>query len=214
MYDLVLQKLDILQNLFEGYCIQFFFDRFAEPKLHRIKNVKWMTCIVWALFKIAFGNLFQDVDNITLVVKLLFVTAALFVFCMELSTRAETEAGSVAARALAVHWAGGRCPQAATCLETLAQGITIHQVAPLLPAVAADGTEGTVGHTGSPVRRRRFRLCGRRCAIHSQREILPCGDGGRGERRTQQGIHPVCGMRVNMYSFPSVYLCILCSELS
>lgn len=82
MYDLVLQILDILQNLFEGYCIQFFFGRFAEPKLHRIKNVKWMTCIVWALFKMAFGNVFQDVDSITLVVKLLFVTTVLFVFCM------------------------------------------------------------------------------------------------------------------------------------
>lgn len=62
--------------------MQFLFDRFAEPKLHRIRNAGWITCIVWAMFKLASGNMFQGVDSITLVVKLLFVTLVLFVFCM------------------------------------------------------------------------------------------------------------------------------------
>lgn len=77
-----MQILDILQNLFEGYCIQFFFGRFARPKLQRIKHAEWTTCMIWALFKIAFGNVFQEVDSITLVVKLLFVTAVLLVFSL------------------------------------------------------------------------------------------------------------------------------------
>ena len=64
---------------------------------------------------------------------------------MKLSTRAGTAAGSAAAMAPAVHWAGGRCPQAAARLKILAWGITIHQAAQLLPAAEADGSAGTVG---------------------------------------------------------------------
>lgn len=77
-----MQILDILQNLFEGYCLQFFFDRFAQPKLHKIKHIEWTTCIVWAIFKITFANVFQNANNIALVIKLLFVTAFLLVFSL------------------------------------------------------------------------------------------------------------------------------------
>lgn len=82
MVDYFARLMEILQYLFEGYCLQFFFGRFAEPRLHRIKNVRWMTCVVWVLLKMAGGNLFQGTDSVTLVVKLLFITAVLFMFCM------------------------------------------------------------------------------------------------------------------------------------
>ena len=82
MVDQFVQLVDIVQNLFEGYCIQFFFGRFAEIKWHRIKNAQWIVCIVWVLIKMTGGKLFQKTDSVTLVVSLLFGTAVLFVFCM------------------------------------------------------------------------------------------------------------------------------------
>lgn len=82
MIDQFAWLTEILQNLFEGYCIQFFFGRFAEPRLHKIKNAQWITCMVWFLIKMAGGNLFHDTDSVTLVVSLLFGTMVLFVFCM------------------------------------------------------------------------------------------------------------------------------------
>lgn len=82
MIDQFARLTEILQNLFEGYCIQFFFGRFAEPRLHRIKNAQWITCMVWFLIKMAGGNLFHDTDSVTLVASLLFGTMVLFAFSM------------------------------------------------------------------------------------------------------------------------------------
>lgn len=82
MYDLGMQFIDILQCLFEGYCVQFFCGRFAKPRLQKAGNVKWITCVVWALIRLAGRNLFQGTDSVTLVVSLLFGTMVLFVFCM------------------------------------------------------------------------------------------------------------------------------------
>ncbi len=82
MYDLVMQFVDILQCLFEGYCIQFFCGRFARPRLQRVRNAQWITCVVWALIRLAGRDLFQETDSVSLVVKLLYGAAIFWVFCM------------------------------------------------------------------------------------------------------------------------------------
>lgn len=82
MYELVMQFVDILQSLFEGYCIQFFCGRFARPRLQKVGNTKWITCMVWALIRLAGRDLFQGTDSITLVVKLLYSAALFWTFCM------------------------------------------------------------------------------------------------------------------------------------
>ena len=40
MLEWIMGILGIPQYLFEGYCIQFFFGRFAEPKLCRRKKAQ------------------------------------------------------------------------------------------------------------------------------------------------------------------------------
>lgn len=82
MVDQFVQLVDILQSLFEGYCIQFFCGRFAELRLQRVKDAQWITGVVWAVIRMAGRDLFQETDSVTLVVSLLFGTAVLFMFCM------------------------------------------------------------------------------------------------------------------------------------
>ncbi|MCM1412589.1 MAG: ATP-binding protein [Lachnospiraceae bacterium] len=81
MAEYVRWMLSILLYLFEGYCIQFFFGRFAEPKLRRLRNAQWAAGIVWILIRIADGALFRGTDSVTLVEVLLFNMAVLFAFC-------------------------------------------------------------------------------------------------------------------------------------
>lgn len=82
MTEWIMGILSILLYLFEGYCIQFFFSRFAEPKLCRLRNAQWIAGIVWILTRIANRALFHETDNATLVVGLVFNTAVLFLFCV------------------------------------------------------------------------------------------------------------------------------------
>ncbi|MDE7283719.1 MAG: GHKL domain-containing protein [Lachnospiraceae bacterium] len=82
MAEFIMRMLSIPLYLFEGYCIRFFFSRFAEPRLCRIKNAQWMAGIVWILIRIANMASFHETDNATLVVGLVFNTAVLFLFCM------------------------------------------------------------------------------------------------------------------------------------
>lgn len=82
MTEWIMGILGILLYLFEGYCIQFFFSRFAEPKLCRLRNAQWIAGIVWILTRIANRALFHETDNATLVVGLVFNTAVLFLFCV------------------------------------------------------------------------------------------------------------------------------------
>lgn len=82
MTEWIMGILGILLYLFEGYCIQFFFGRFAEPRLHRLRNVDWAAGIAWIVIRIAGGVLFRETDSVTLIVELVFNTAVLFVFCM------------------------------------------------------------------------------------------------------------------------------------
>ncbi|MCM1459687.1 MAG: ATP-binding protein [Bacteroides sp.] len=81
MAEYIMEMLSILLYLFEGYCIQFFFGRFAEPKLRRLRNAQWAAGIVWILIRIADGALFRGTDSVTLVEVLLFNMAVLFAFC-------------------------------------------------------------------------------------------------------------------------------------
>ena len=82
MAEYIIEMLSIPLYLFEGYCVRFFFDRFAEPKLHRLRNAKWIAGIVWILIRIANRVLFHETDNATLVVGLVFNTAVLLLFCV------------------------------------------------------------------------------------------------------------------------------------
>ena len=52
MAEYIMGMLSIPLYLFEGYCIQFFFGRFAEPKLCRLRNAQWIAGIVWILIRI------------------------------------------------------------------------------------------------------------------------------------------------------------------
>ena len=80
MAEYIMGILSIPLYLFEGYCIQFFFGRFAEPKLCRLRNAQWVVGIVWILIRIVGGWLFRETDSVTLIVELLFTTVSLFVF--------------------------------------------------------------------------------------------------------------------------------------
>ncbi|MDE6602551.1 MAG: ATP-binding protein [Lachnospiraceae bacterium] len=82
MLEWIMGILGIPQYLFEGYCIQFFFDRFAESRLHRLRNAQWAAGIAWVVIRIASGALFRGTDSVTLVLGLIFTTAVLFVFCV------------------------------------------------------------------------------------------------------------------------------------
>ncbi len=82
MTEWIMGMLGILLYLFEGYCIQFFFGRFAEPKLCRLRNAQWTAGIAWIVIRIAGGVLFRETDSVTLIAELVFNTAVLFVFCM------------------------------------------------------------------------------------------------------------------------------------
>ena len=82
MVEYIMRILSIPPYLLEGYCIQFFFGRFAEPKLRGLKNAQWIVGIVWILIRIANRVLFHETDNVTLVVGLVFNTAILFLFCV------------------------------------------------------------------------------------------------------------------------------------
>ncbi len=82
MAEYIMGILSIPLYLFEGYCIQFFFGRFAEPKLCRLRNAQWVVGIVWILIRIVKGALFRETDSVTLIVELLFTTVSLFAFCV------------------------------------------------------------------------------------------------------------------------------------
>ena len=82
MAEYIMRMLSIPLYLFEGYCIQFFFGRFAEPKLRRGRNAHWAAGIAWIVIKIVGGQLFRETDSAALVLGLLFTTAVLFVFCV------------------------------------------------------------------------------------------------------------------------------------
>ncbi len=82
MYELMMQLVDILQCLFEGYCVQFFCGRFAKPRLQKVKDAQWITCVVWAVIGMAGRNLFQDTDSVILILKLLYGTAVFWMFCL------------------------------------------------------------------------------------------------------------------------------------
>ena len=81
MVEYIMRMSSIPLYLFEGYCIQFFFDRFAEPKLRRLRNAYWAAGIAWILIRIVGGWLFRETDSVTLVFELIFNTAVLFAFC-------------------------------------------------------------------------------------------------------------------------------------
>ena len=82
MLEWIMGILGIPQYLFEGYCIQFFFGRFAESRLYRLRNAQWAAGIAWVVIRIASGALFRGTDSVTLVLELVFTTAVLFVFCV------------------------------------------------------------------------------------------------------------------------------------
>lgn len=82
MYEGVMEALCIMMYLFEGYCIQLFFNRFAEPKLNRVKGAKWAAGIVWVTVRFAGTKLFPEAINTILILKLFFYTVILFGFCV------------------------------------------------------------------------------------------------------------------------------------
>ena len=82
MVEHIMRMLGIPLYLFEGYCIQFFFGRFAEPKLRGLRNAHWAAGIAWIVIKIVGGWLFRETDSVTLVLGLIFNTAILFAFCV------------------------------------------------------------------------------------------------------------------------------------
>lgn len=82
MAEWIIGLIGVLLCLFEGYCIQSFFGRFAAPKLCRIRNVEWAAGIAWVAIRIASKGLFSDTDSAALIMDLLFKLCILFVFCV------------------------------------------------------------------------------------------------------------------------------------
>lgn len=81
MFDLLVTILDIMLYLFEGYCIQFLFRAFAEPRLQNWELNKYMAGAAWIFIRVSCGVLLPGADSIYLIGKLLFHIIALSVFC-------------------------------------------------------------------------------------------------------------------------------------
>ena len=82
MAEWVMGLISVLLCLFEGYCIQSFFGRFAVPKLYRIRNAGWAAGIAWIVIRAFSEGLFSDTDSVSLIIELLFTFCTLFVFCV------------------------------------------------------------------------------------------------------------------------------------
>ncbi len=82
MSDELVTIFDIMLYLFEGYCIQFLFRSFAEPRLQNWKLNKYIVGVAWIVIRASSGVLLPYVDGISLIWKLLFHVIALFVFCV------------------------------------------------------------------------------------------------------------------------------------
>ncbi len=82
MAELIMGLIGVLLCLFEGYCIQSFFGRFAVPKLCRIRNAGWAAGIAWIVIRAFSEGLFSDTDSVSLIMELLFTFCTLFVFCV------------------------------------------------------------------------------------------------------------------------------------
>lgn len=82
MAEWVMGLISVLLCLFEGYCIQSFFGRFAVPKLYRIRNAGWAAGIAWIVIRAFSEGLFSDTDSVSLIMELLFTFCTLFVFCV------------------------------------------------------------------------------------------------------------------------------------
>lgn len=82
MSEWITEALCIMMYLFEGYCIQFFFCRFARPKQSQIKGAKWAVSIVWILIRFGCNLVFSEMVNTMLVLKLLCSAVTLFIFCL------------------------------------------------------------------------------------------------------------------------------------
>lgn len=82
MAEWIIGLIGVLLCLFEGYCIQSFFGRFAVSKMCRIRNAEWVAGIAWVAIRIASEGLFSDTDSAALIMELLFTFCILFVFCV------------------------------------------------------------------------------------------------------------------------------------
>ncbi len=82
MTEWIMGLIGVLLCLFEGYCIQSFFGRFAVPKLCRIRNAGWAAGAAWIVIRAVSERLFSDTDSASLILELLFTFCALFVFCV------------------------------------------------------------------------------------------------------------------------------------
>ena len=85
MAEWIMGLIGVLLCLFEGYCIQSFFGRFAVPKLCRIRNAGWAgwaAGIAWIVIRAFSEGLFSDTDSVSLIMELLFTFCTLFVFCV------------------------------------------------------------------------------------------------------------------------------------
>ncbi len=77
----IMEILCILLHLFEGYCVQFFFRRVAKPKLS-VKGAEWTVGIIWIVIRFASEVIFAEMNSTMLVMRLIFSTIALFIFCV------------------------------------------------------------------------------------------------------------------------------------
>lgn len=82
MAEWIMRLIGILICLFEGYCIQFFFGRFIEPKLCMLRNVEWVVGFAWVVIRIINKILFYEADSMALVAGLFFHTITLLAFCV------------------------------------------------------------------------------------------------------------------------------------
>ena len=82
MAEWIMGLIGVLLCLFEGYCIQSFFGRFAVPKLCRIRNAGWAAGIAWIVIRAFSEGLYSDTDSVSLIMELLFTFCTLFVFCV------------------------------------------------------------------------------------------------------------------------------------
>lgn len=82
MAEWVIGLTGVLLCLFEGYCIQSFFGRFAVPKLCGIRNAGWTAGAAWIVIRAFSEGLSSDTDSASLILELLFTFCALFVFCV------------------------------------------------------------------------------------------------------------------------------------
>ena len=78
LYNIMIQIVNILAMLFQGYCLQNLYGSFLKPKFKNRRRTGWFLAGCWAALKLLLGYFFpSNYDSAKTVAKLIFLTGVL-----------------------------------------------------------------------------------------------------------------------------------------